>query len=91
MDQARFHELCHQASHLAVIVEGRISNLVLTQANDGNEPIIREPEMRHAFCPTLESDGWRLPYGIEVPRSGGTDSSMRRGRTRRLLAMISSC
>jgi hypothetical protein len=67
MDQATFHELCHQASQLAVIAEGRISNLVLTQANDGDEPTIREPEMRHAFCLTLESDRWRLPYGIEVP------------------------
>lgn len=67
MDQATFHELCHQASHLAVAVEGRIGDLVLMQANDGDEPIIREPEMRHAFCLTLEGERWRLPYGIEVP------------------------
>jgi hypothetical protein len=49
------------------MVEGRIGNLVLTQTNDSDEPVIREPEMRQAFCLTLDKEDWELPYGIEVP------------------------
>lgn len=67
MDRNRFHELCLEASRLAVTHRDRIGNLRLTQKNERGEPIIREPEMVHAFCRTLDGPGWQTPYGIEVP------------------------
>ena len=41
--------------------------LLLTQVNAAGEPIIREPEMLHAFSRTLDGSSWQMPYGIEVP------------------------
>ena len=70
MDQERFHKLCLEASGLAVKERDRIGNLRLTQKNDRNEPLIREPEMLHAFCRTLDDPKWEIPYGIEVPTKG---------------------
>src|SRR4051794_30722004 len=65
----RFHELCVQASTLAVRQRDHIGNLRLTQVR-GKEPTIREPEMLHAFCRTLDGPRWNLTYGIEVPTGG---------------------
>ena len=67
MDRDAFHELCHQASHLAVKEPGRIGNLVLS-LNERGESIIREPEVLYAFCRTLDTD--RRAYGVEVPTFG---------------------
>jgi hypothetical protein len=67
MDHSFFHELCHEASHLAVRQPGHIGNLVLT-TNHRDESPIREPEMLHAFGRTLDAQGGR--YGIEVPTVG---------------------
>lgn len=70
MDQERFHGLCLQASSLAVRDRDRIGNLRLTQQNERGEPIIREPEMLHTFCRTLDKLEWQITYGIEVPTDG---------------------
>lgn len=67
MERQRFFDLCVEASRLAVRDRGRIGNLRLTQQNERKEPIIREPEMLHAFCRTLDGPEWQTSYGIEVP------------------------
>lgn len=69
MDAAFFRALCCEASKLAVVNRDRIGQMRLTQKR-GNEPTIREPEMLHAFCRTLDQPNWKKPYGIEVPTDG---------------------
>ena len=65
MNEADFIVFTRSASLRATSNIGRIGHLVCTQANQKQEPTLREPEMRTAFQQEAEERG--LFYGIEVP------------------------
>ena len=65
MNQADFVSFVAAASRRAV--GHAVGRLLLTQSATNGEPMLREPEMRHALAQEAEARPEPLHYGIEVP------------------------
>lgn len=65
MTESDFLDFARAAVRRIAVRPDRIGNLVLTQTRKGDEPTLREPEMRTAL--QQEADHRGLLYGIEVP------------------------